>query len=45
MAMKHRKENMERRSLIVIIFEKVFESFSLSSLMIDISFVPERLNP
>jgi hypothetical protein len=45
MEIKTRKENMERRSLIVIIVEKILESFSLSSLMMDISFVPERLNP
>ena len=43
--MKNRKETMERRSLIVIIAENVFESFSLSFLIIDISFVPERLKP
>ncbi len=45
MTMKIRKEKIERRNLIVIIVEKVFESLSLSSLMSDISFVPERLKP
>jgi len=45
MEIKIRKENIERRSLIVRIVEKVLESFSLSSLIMDISFVPERLNP